>query len=202
MDGDRALASGILHSAPQTRRGLLDMSDDASSIQASSAPNGGVVPQRDDDTIGAHVLTGALAILQEVPANDIIERMEPRWRAHLEGGVSAVERLARSEARALDDAMATFTGMGMNMPHAAPIATSICLPARSSAQSTLVNGESTPPSKPKNPLPSFGLGLKRQRSMCPPSLLTDEEEAHRVSELSRCASALGRLARCQRVRRE
>ena len=44
-------------------------------------------------------------------------------------------------------------------------------------------------------MPSFGLGLMRQRAFAPASVLTEVELAARHEEHGRCAAALGRLVR-------
>merc|ERR1711924_99769 len=53
---------------------------------------------------------------------------------------------------------------------------------------------SPPPLQPPS-LPSFGMGLKRQKSFgCPATHLTDAEVVHQTELQSRCASTLSRLA--------
>merc|ERR1719379_2183130 len=45
------------------------------------------------------------------------------------------------------------------------------------------------------PLPGFGMGLRRQASFAPPSVLTSAEVARQREVRGRCAAALGKLAR-------
>ena len=59
-------------------------------------------------------------------------------------------------------------------------------------------GDCAPKAARQSPMPcmpSFGLGLMRQRAFAPASVLTEVELAARHEEHGRCAAALGRLVR-------
>ena len=123
---------------------------------------------------GAAALTGALRLILEVPQAVVLRRLGSELCARLNG--SGVEALARDQAQALEN-LETH------------------LDALSHADAPLPSSRIAPSSSKRNELPSFGLGLKRQKSMIPPTLLTDTEAAENTDALNRCAAALGRLAR-------
>ena len=133
------------------------------------------------DTCGASALVGALAIIHDVPTNDVIDRLEPSARLT---DLLSIEKLAERSACAIDDAMSAFAASKIQPPPSSPEGKVISGKSKSMTTSTSAA------------LPAFGLGLKRQRSICPPSILTDEETSRRSNEVALCAAALNRLIRC------
>jgi len=160
-----------MQSVRASKRRSEDFEHDLPFVRRRSLPEGHEVPEccaRSCGVPAAHALTGDLATLLHMPI------------AALDLGVPAcrVEELATEEAHAMHD-ITHCPSLDLNLD----------------ANAWPAAPPPSPMSRPPPAMPAFGLGLTRQNSFAPTSLLTDSEAEKVRNTHGRCAAALRRLAR-------
>jgi hypothetical protein len=124
---------------------------------------------------GATALSGSLQLILDVPQAQVLAHINADL-CHRLSAIGQMEALAQEQACAVQSLEKQFTSLASETPPPPPS-----------------------PNRDRTPqLPSFGLGLKRQKSMVPVSFLTDMEAADADVSLQRCAAALSRLVRSSR----
>lgn len=152
----------------------------SSEVEESESDDSKRSEEAEEKSCGASALTGALSLMLDVPQRSVLEHVAPHFAARVTG---RIEELAQAQAAQLDNidslGLEALGHVDVAHPPEPPP------PSRQSSSSSL----------PVPELPSFGLGLKRQKSMTPPSLLTEAEASENTAALHRCAAALKRLVR-------
>lgn len=123
----------------------------------------------------ASVLRGDLAILIDTPQK-LLMRQQPETLDESLATGGTLEAMFADEARAMHELNADGVGLSLADERVKPQEPMASSPAVAC-------------------LPSFGLGLSRQRSFAPPEFLTDAENAELKGMQIRCVAAFGRLVR-------
>ena len=119
--------------------------------------------------------------MMDVPQQSVMAHVDLRLQTLLQTGPS-IHALVEAEMRCQDD---ITNGLGLML-------------------TCDRDCDMAPPSRPPSPLlaqptnaqlPCFGLGLRRQASFAPPSVLTETEVATQGELRKRCANAISKLAR-------
>merc|ERR1719271_266229 len=167
-------------SVGQKRRPAED--EDACMLYTNKRPS---LRDEDDTSEMRDLLSGDLEALLNEPQQNVMQEVEEQWRGPLTGNIEGLIH-AEAEASSLED-------IGRSLQE------NLDLSALSEA-STQAQGATAPPPTPVKrtsaSLPSFGLGLQRQKSFGhTSSMLADAEIAKQKAKRGRCAMALGRIAR-------
>lgn len=126
-------------------------------------------------TLPVDALTGPLTLVLDLPEAAVLQHVEENMRPLISGRIEEIARFSAEE-----DSVYSVTEK---------LSTLGKEPLRDDEPS------SPPPLHTPPSLPSFGMGLKRQKSFgCPATHLTDAEVKVQRELHARCAAALGRLA--------
>lgn len=125
----------------------------------------------------ADALTGPLKLVLDLPESAVLQHVEENMRPLISGRIEEIARFS-AEEDSVYSVSEKLSAMGKDSP-----------------PPTGDDEPSSPPPLQPPSLPSFGMGLKRQKSFgCPATHLTDAEVKVQKELKERCAAALGRLA--------
>jgi len=137
-------------------------------------------------TLPADALAGPLQLVLDLPESHVLQHVEPHMRELISGRIEEIARYTAEE-----DSVYSVTEQ-------------LAVLGADANRASLVSAEEEEPVSPPRlnepsqglpSLPSFGMGLKRQKSFgCPVTHLTDAEVKVQSELHARCAKALGRLA--------
>ena len=134
----------------------------------------------------ADALAGPLQLVMDLPESHLLQHVEPHMRDLISGRIEEIARYT-AEEDSVYSVTEQLAVLGAN--------------ANRASLASVEDEEPVSPPRLNEPsqglpsLPSFGMGLKRQKSFgCPVTHLTDAEVKVQSELHARCAKALGRLA--------
>lgn len=137
---------------------------------------------RSQQTLPADALAGPLQLVMDLPEAHVLQHVEPDMRSLISGRIEEIARYT-AEEDSVYSVTERLSVLGADGSQAAEDEEPLSPPRLSE------------PSQSMKSLPSFGMGLKRQKSFgCPVAHLTDAEVKVQSELHARCAKALGRLA--------
>lgn len=134
----------------------------------------------------ADALAGPLQLVMDLPESHVLQHVEPHMRELISGRIEEIARYT-AEEESVYSVTEQLAVLGADANRASL--------ASAEDEEPISPPRLNEPSQGLPSLPSFGMGLKRQKSFgCPMTHLTDAEVKKQSELHARCAKALGRLA--------